>query len=85
VTPGTYVERIPTFTAVQWDATQETADWIVGVFEGAAEYNDGDLYTRDSMDRLELLPLDYWVMKSDLTGVVTTVDPDAFVIRYQER
>jgi hypothetical protein len=40
VTPARYIDRRPTYTAAQWDGTEESATFILGAFAGSARRND---------------------------------------------
>ncbi len=81
--PAVFVERVATFTAVQWDGSEDSAAWIVANVEGASQ--DGDqMIVRDSMDREEPIEAQFWVVKNDTTGDVVTIDPDTFAARYQQ-
>ena len=80
--PAIYVERVRTYTAVQWDGSDEAATWIVANYEGATK--DGDLLVvRDSMDRETPVDPDTWIVRNDATGAVSTYEPDDFAARYQ--
>ncbi len=82
MTPATYVRRPPAFTAVQWDGSDEAADWITQVVSGATR--DGErIVTRDALDREEELSLHVWVVREHLTGVVSYVDADIFPATYE--
>lgn len=82
MTPAAYVERVPTYSAVQWDGSPEAAAWIVGNYPGATQ--DGEeIVVRDSMDRVSPLDRDAWVILDPATGMVGIENPAVFASRYQ--
>lgn len=62
MTPATYVEKVQTFIAAQWDGSDESAGWILSVMPGATREDD-TISVRDSMDRQQELPPDTWVVQ----------------------
>lgn len=82
MTPATYVEKVPTFTAVQWDGTEESAGWVLEHAPGS-EYDDGVLTVRDALDRRQVVPQGTWIVREDATGGVTRGDDAAFRARFK--
>ena len=65
--PAQFVEKARTYTAVQWDGTDESAGWIVEQMPGATHTGD-TITVRDSMDREQRLPDGVWVVLLADTG-----------------
>lgn len=77
MTPAEYVEKPPAFTAVEWDGTQESANWITQYFPGAT-YNGESLTVRDAMDRDTALEFGAWIVRNDSTTAVFQISGDEF-------
>lgn len=82
MTPAAYVEKPPSFTAVQWDGSDEAATWITDKVTGS--HRDGEtLSVRDSMDRDSELARESWVVRNDTSATVFMMDDADFTRRFQ--
>ncbi len=84
MTPTEYIEKQPTYTAVQWDTSTESADWIVATMQGAQKAGD-DLMVRDAMDRDTPLAPGSWVVLDEASGVVSSMGAEEFEARFETR
>ncbi len=82
MTPAGYVEKVPTFTAVKWDGSQESADWILSVMPGSTRSGE-EIVFRDSLDREQPLDRDVWVVLNPTFGVANVVSDETFTAKYE--
>ncbi len=83
MTPSEYVERVPTFTAVQWDGADESAVWILEQSYAGSKRLGDDLIVLDAMDRETTLPRGTWVVRDESTGGTTQVEDADFAQRFR--
>ncbi len=82
MTPTKYVEKVPRYTAVQWDGEQDSVTWITDNLAGSTFIGE-DMIVRDSLDREQKLDRGAWVVLNEATGEVLTVDENEFSLRYE--
>jgi len=73
--PAQYVEKIATFTAVQWDYTPEAAAWIMEVYADAAKRVGDDIMIQGSVHN-RALEQGAWVVRPDLPDAVPVIYED---------
>lgn len=82
--PAEYVDRIPTYLAVQWDGTTEARDWIVSVYGGLATVQDDDILIEGPVYP-ETLPRDVWVLATAEGQALGYFTDEDFQRRYQAK
>lgn len=67
MTPTRYVEKVPTFTAAQWDGSDEARDWITLIYADAAQLVDEDIVIAGPV---HTVPLERgtWIVREDHEG-----------------
>jgi hypothetical protein len=75
VTPASYVLKVPTFTAAQWDGSDDAATFIVMAYAGGARRQDEDMIIAGAVHDSTLPPGSWVVMEEGiLTPSVMTDD-----------
>jgi hypothetical protein len=83
VSPAQYVVKVPTYTAVQWDGSDESATWILQTAYAGSRRSGDELVLLDSMDREFVLPAGSWVVADTAGGEPRVLDEAAFAAAYE--
>jgi hypothetical protein len=81
VTPGAYVARLPTYTAAQWDGSDEASAFIVSAYAGTARRQDADIVIAGAVHD-STLPQGSWVVVEDGQFTPTVMTDDWFTAHY---
>lgn len=84
MTPATYVDKVPTYTACQWDGSEESAQWILGVYGAQASRTDDRIVIEGAV-RPETLETGSWVIVGDNVVVPLNLSDEDFRHNYQAR
>jgi hypothetical protein len=81
MTPAQYVEKIPIYTAVQWDGTDEARDAIVAAYAGQAHAQDDQIVLTGPVHD-DVIERDVWVLWGDSFSPAQVTDA-TFQTKYQ--
>jgi hypothetical protein len=81
MSPATYVAKVPTFTAVQWDGSDDASTFIVMSYAGQARRQDEDMVIAGPVHDTTLPP-GSWVVVEDGQLTPAVMSDDWFTAHY---